>query len=361
MTPDPAWSFDPPRGPGDGEILVVGDTNLMGRADPASAFRHVAATFAAADARLAQMEGLIVADPGARFASGSDPLPYKPGWRHSGPETAAAYASAFSAVACASNVAYPPEACADTAARLAAAGLPACGIGADEDAARAPAIVETQAARIGLLSYTSVFHPSLLPAGPGRPGCAVLPARTAYLPGRRALEMPGAPPEIRTWPEPEAVEVLRADVAALRPRVDVLIVSCHWGLTGAERPVAYQTALAETAAAAGADLVFGHHPHVVQGAANVAGMPVFYSLGNFAFDNPRMIGRHRDGLLLRLLVRDRRIAAIAIVPVQRDAENDVRLLPPQDGEGLRILEAFRSRSAALGQGVALGPRGARLG
>jgi len=350
------WPFDPPRRPDEGEVLVVGDTNLMGRADPSAALRHVAATLGQADAVIGQMEGLIV--DGAE--DGPEPLPYKPGWRHSGPETAAAYAGAFSAVSCASNVAYPPEACADTARRLAAAGLACAGIGRDETAARAPAIVAMPAARIGLLSYTSVFHPGLLPAGPVRPGCAVLPACTAYLPGRRALEMPGAPPDIRTWPEPEAIATLRADIASLRPAVDVLLVSCHWGLSGAEGPADYQIALAEEAATAGADLVFGHHPHVIQGAARACGMPVFYSLGNFAFDNPRMVGRHREGLMLRLLIRDRRIADIAVLPVQRDADNDIRLLPAATGDGRALLQTFAARSAGLGQEVTLGPAGARL-
>lgn len=353
---DGPWPFEPPRAPGEGEVLVVGDTNLMDRTDPASAFRHVAATLRAADAVLGQMEGLLAPDA----ASGPDPLPYKPGWRHSEPEAAAGYAAAFSAVACASNVAYPPEACADTARRLGEVGLPVCGIGADEAAARAPAVVETPAARIGLLSYTSVFHPGLLDAGPAWPGCAVLPARTAYLPGRRALEMPGAPPEIHTWPEPEALETLRADVAALRASVDLVVVSCHWGLSGSPEPQAYQVALAEAAADAGADLVFGHHPHVVGGAARMGRTAVFYSLGNFAFDNPRMVGRHRDGLLLRLLVRERRIARIAVLPVQRDEANDVRILPPEDEAGRAILDAFAARSVALGGRVSVERTGAVL-
>lgn len=340
----------------DGEVLIVGDTNLMGRNDPAAGLRHVAARLAAADAVIGQMEGLIV--QGAE--SGPDPLPFKPGWRHSRPEAAAAYAATFSAVACASNVAYPPEACAETANWLAEAGLPFAGIGADATAARAPAILDLRAARIGLLSYTSVFQPGLLPAGPDRPGCAVLPACTAYAPGRRALEMPGAPPETHTWPDPDATATLRADIAALRPQVDLVIVSCHWGLSGAVAPVAYQTALAETAAAAGADLLFGHHPHVIQGAARAGGMPVFYSLGNFAFDNPRMRGRHRDGLMLRLAIRDRRLAGVTVSPVQRDADNDVRILDPGTGDSRAILEAFANRSKALGQRIVVAPDGAEL-
>ena len=329
----------------EGEILIVGDTNLLGGDARQGSLRYVADRLAAADAVIGQMEGLVLAGAEA----GPDPLPYKPGWRHSGPEAALAYADAFSAVSCASNVAYPPEGCVETAERLKAAGLAFAGIGADAGSARAPAVLDLPIGRIGLLSYTSVFHPGLLPAGPDTPGCAVLPARTGYSPGRRAIEMPGAPPEIHTWPDPSAVATLREDVAALRPQVDVLIVSCHWGLSGAAGPVAYQTALAEVAASAGADLFFGHHPHVVQGAARVGGMPVFYSLGNFAFDNPRMIGRYLDGLMLRVALRDRQIVGITVLPVRRDAENAVRVLAPDEDAGRDILATFAARSAALGE------------
>lgn len=339
---------EPRRPAPEGELLIVGDTNLLGGDLRTGSLRRVADRLAAADAVIGHMEGLAL--DGAE--DGPDPLPYKPGWRHSGPAAARAYAAAFSAVSCASNVAYPPAGCAETAARLSAAGLPFAGIGADEAAARAPAILDLPAARIGLLSYTCVFHPGLLAAGPAAPGCAVLPARSGYSPGRRALEMPGAPPEVHTWPDPAAVATLAEDVAALRPRVDVLVVSCHWGLSGAAGPVAYQTALAEVAAAAGADLVFGHHPHVVQGAARVCGVPVFYSLGNFAFDNPRMIGRHLDGLMLRVALRDRRVAEIAALPVRRDAQNAVRILSPEDEAGRAILATFAARSAELGHVMA---------
>lgn len=340
----------------EGEVLIVGDTNLLGDSGLADRLSHVAERLSAADAVIGQMEGLVV--EGAD--EGPDPLPYKPGWRHSGPAAATAYAATFAAVSCASNVAYPPAGCVETAARLAAAGLPFAGIGADAVTARAPAILDLPAARIGLLSYTSVFQPGLLPAGPDRPGCAVLLAHTGYVPGRRALEMPGALPEVQTWPDPDAVAILRSDIAALRPHVDIVVISCHWGLSGAAGPAAYQTALAETAAAAGADLIFGHHPHVIQGAARVGGMPVFYSLGNFAFDNPRMVGRHRDGLMLRLALRDRRIAGINVLPVQRDGENAVRLLPPDADAGRAILDTFAARSAELGQRIVRGPVGAEL-
>ena len=61
-------------------------------------------------------------------------------------------------------------------------------------------------------------------------------------------------------------------------------VSVHWGKELAEWTSASQRAQARWLIGEGADLVVGHHPHVVQPPACVDGKPVFYSLGNFVFD-----------------------------------------------------------------------------
>lgn len=346
--PEPAapWSFAIPAQPGDQTLLVVGDCNLLDRPDPASAFAGVAATLAAAGGVIGQCEGMLT-DPS------QDPdrpdIPFKSWWRHSERRMAEGFRAAnFRALACASNVAWPPRACADTAETLAAHGLGCAGVGSDEAAARAPAVFTLGAMRIGLLSYTSVFQPHGQAAGPHAPGCATLRAHTAYQPDRRALEMPGADPIILTWPDPDALAAMIADIRALRARVDVAILSCHWGVSGAAAPADYQRAVARAAVAAGADLVFGHHPHVVQGAEVIDGRPVFHSLGNFAFDGSRMIGRHLDGLMLRLLLRAGRLADVAAIPVRRGADNIVRIADPAGAEGARIAAEFADRSAALG-------------
>lgn len=74
------------------------------------------------------------------------------------------------------------------------------------------------------------------------------------------------------------------DVAALRKRADVVIVSMHSGVEYMRKPTQAQIAFAHVAIDAGATLVIGHHPHVIQPSENYRGGLVFYSLGNLVFD-----------------------------------------------------------------------------
>jgi len=352
------WPWTEAASGDDVVLMLTGDTNLQDRAEPASAFARVMPVLVAANAVLGQLEGPLT-------PPSDDPLapdiPHKPGWRHSDPRMAEGLiAAGYRALSLASNVAYPPRAVLDTCRHLAAAGIAHAGGGADAAAARAPARIEVRGTRIGLLGYTSVFWPVGHAALAGAPGVATIRAHTAYAPGRRALEMPGAPPVVHTWPDAAELAVMTDDVRRLRPQVDVLIVSCHWGVSGSETPVDYQRAIARAAVDAGADLVFGHHPHCLQGAEFVAGRPVFYSLGNFAFDWDNMRGRHRDGLLLRLLLRDRRLAGLACLPVRRDHDNLIAPADPETVEAAPLVERWRTLCAALGTEVTLEGRELRL-
>lgn len=74
------------------------------------------------------------------------------------------------------------------------------------------------------------------------------------------------------------------DVAQLRKRSDVVIVSMHHGVEYMTRPTAAQVAFAHAAIDAGAKLVIGHHPHVIQPNELYRDGRIFYSLGNFVFD-----------------------------------------------------------------------------
>lgn len=74
------------------------------------------------------------------------------------------------------------------------------------------------------------------------------------------------------------------DVTELRKRVDIVIVSMHHGIEYAPKPSRAQIAFAHAAIDAGATLVIGHHPHVIEPEENYHGGLIFYSLGNFVFD-----------------------------------------------------------------------------
>ena len=71
-----------------------------------------------------------------------------------------------------------------------------------------------------------------------------------------------------------------------KTRVDILIVSFHWGEEYVQKPSQRQINLAHQAVDSGTDLILGHHPHVIQPTEEYKGKLIIYSLGNFIFDQP---------------------------------------------------------------------------
>jgi poly-gamma-glutamate synthesis protein (capsule biosynthesis protein) len=69
-------------------------------------------------------------------------------------------------------------------------------------------------------------------------------------------------------------------IGAARQVSDFVIVGFHWGTERKAMPNPYQVDLGRMAVDCGADIVWGHHPHVLQGAEIYNGKPIFYSLGN---------------------------------------------------------------------------------
>jgi poly-gamma-glutamate synthesis protein (capsule biosynthesis protein) len=75
-----------------------------------------------------------------------------------------------------------------------------------------------------------------------------------------------------------------AAIEGLKPKCDVVLVSMHAGVEYAAKPHPAQMSFARAAIGAGAAAVLGHHPHVVQPVEEYGGGVIFYSLGNFVFD-----------------------------------------------------------------------------
>ena len=94
---------------------------------------------------------------------------------------------------------------------------------------------------------------------------------------------------------------LREDVTRLRSLVDWVVVTFHWGVPYERYPLPEDRTKARYAIECGADLVVGHHPHVVQPYEVYRDRPIFYSLGNFAFGS----GSSRaEGLVVRVMFSD---------------------------------------------------------
>lgn len=74
------------------------------------------------------------------------------------------------------------------------------------------------------------------------------------------------------------------DIKIHKPTVDWLVVSIHWGNEYLPEPEKWRIDLAHLLVDAGADIIHGHHPHVFQPIEIYKNKPIYYSLGNFIFD-----------------------------------------------------------------------------
>jgi Bacterial capsule synthesis protein PGA_cap len=171
-----------------------------------------------------------------------------------------------------------PNGVEDTIAALRELGIATTGAGMTIDEARRPAIVEAAGIRIGTLSYNCV-GPRESRATSRKAGAAALDVLTHY---ELDYAGPGGPPKAYTFVTPDSLDVLRSDVLALRETVDVVVVAFHKGIGHVPVVVpAYERELARTAIDCGADIVVGHHAHILRGIEIYRGKPVFHGLANF--------------------------------------------------------------------------------
>lgn len=90
-------------------------------------------------------------------------------------------------------------------------------------------------------------------------------------------------------------EDLAADIGALRTQVDRMVVHFHWGIPYQRDPLPEDREKARFAVDCGADVIIGHHPHVIQPFEVYRGRPIFYSVGNFTFGSANS---HAEGLIV---------------------------------------------------------------
>lgn len=147
------------------------------------------------------------------------------------------------------------EALSDTCNVLDTAGILHTGAGENLESASYPVSVNLVGKQIAILGATRVIPEANWAAGKNHGGMLA-----AYDP-RQLLER----------------------IHALRQGNDYVIVYLHWGIERKEQPEKYQRQLGQQCIDAGADLVIGAHPHVLQGIEYYKGKPIVYSLGNFVF------------------------------------------------------------------------------
>ena len=176
---------------------------------------------------------------------------------------------------------YQASGLSDTLATLDKAGIQSVGAGTDLKNARRPIVMEVKGQKVAYLGYYD----------------ADLHAATASSPGTN----------------PRHNDRVAADIKALRSQVDWIVVNYHWGEELAKYPGDWQIDLARFTVDQGADLVVGHHPHVLQGAEVYKGRPIVYSLGNFIFGGKAV--SDYDTAALKVSLKEKQMK-VEFLPVQ---------------------------------------------
>lgn len=91
-----------------------------------------------------------------------------------------------------------------------------------------------------------------------------------------------------------------------KKKVDILIVGVHWGEEYAKKANLYQRLLARQLSEAGADYIVGHHPHWIQDTEIIGSTKVYYSLGNFIFDQ-MWSEETKKGLSVNLIFKGKKL------------------------------------------------------
>lgn len=153
----------------------------------------------------------------------------------------------------------------------------------------------------------------------------------------------------------EGIEKLRG----LEEAPHMIVVACHWGIEKDTQPEAYQLELGRKCIDMGADLVLGHHPHVLQGIEEYKGKLIVHSLGNFSFganrnpaDKDTMIFQQTftfvDGVKQDTL--DAKVIPCSVSSISH--RNNFQPTPLEGEEAARVINKLKEYSADLGVSVA---------
>ena len=345
-------------------------------------FVHVRDTLVGGDLVFGQVETTITARgvraPHAKLAM------------RASPETARAIADAgFHVMSFAGNhcMDWGAEGFADTLHHMTAAGVRLVGAGQTLAEARRPVHARCGGAKVAFLAYSSIL-PDGYWADARRPGCAPLRAHTLY--EMIEPDQPGTPPRILTMAHAEDLAALRRDVTEAKTSADIVVVSMHWGVHMTPVVIAdYQREAAHAAIDAGADLILGHHPHILKGVEFYRGAAIFYSMGNFAIEQPQAFdpgivesesfkhllslhpGAAPDGLyvlpedtrktlIVEATIRGARIGELAVIPAWIDDTSTPHVLAPDNARFAEVCDYVADISAAAGFAISCERSGARL-
>ncbi len=206
---------------------------------------------------------------------------------------------------------YGPQALSDTKSILEANGLATVGAGANRSEAVRARIVRRNGITFAFLAFVTVPQVGI-----------------AY-----RTEMPCTAMGDSS--------LIGAEIDRVRKEADFVLVSFHWGVEYTPRPSMEQVRLARFCIDRGADLIIGHHPHVIQSIEKYRGKFILYSLGNFVFDQHKPV--QRESLIFGCTFRDGKVQFPYIYPAELPYWT-FRPVFPDCAVSVRIAERVKSIS-----------------
>ncbi len=170
----------------------------------------------------------------------------------------------------------------------------ACGGGMNDVEARTPKIIEKNGIKFSFLCYNAITGGLAADSDSG----------TAFL-------------SIEPWYRDNEANIkkLEEDIKSAKKISDVVIVSPHWGVEYKLAPNSSQQKVAKRMIDAGADLIIGTHPHVVQASEYYKGKYITYSLGNLIFDQ-EWSQETKQGIILENYFYKNKQVSANIIPIQ---------------------------------------------
>jgi len=278
------------------KILLFGDTSLL---DPVGAravqdpinqdpFRFVEDTFEQYDYVVGTLESTIDGE------SVGYPNPGKAYTFSNPPETATIFSNAgIDAMSYAGNHTkdYTAPSVTHTIDLLNQAGVASFCAGANNEQAYTPLVVDLKGTKVAFLGFNCIEY--------------------AF---NHATDYEAGTASFSEWK-------VRESISYAKSQADVVVVFAHWGWEHTqELDPEWQVLWAQIFTDAGADVVIGGHPHVVQPQVEVNGKPVFYSIGNFLFPGMAWDPESQKGIMVEINIDEKKISSINTLKILMDGD-----------------------------------------
>jgi poly-gamma-glutamate capsule biosynthesis protein CapA/YwtB (metallophosphatase superfamily) len=227
---------------------------------------------------------------------------------------------------------YGPEALLDTIALIDSCGILHAGAGRNLEEARRPVFFEAGGMRFAFVSFATEAFPGY-GAHSQKPGIAVIRRDPLYGP---------------SCVNPDDVQMMKEVIRGAKKEADLVVAAFHWGLSQSRSLTRSQLTLGRAAVDAGAKLVVGHHPHVLQAAEVYKRSLILYSLGNFVFDlTPEFLApTTRDTVLVKVKLSGKALKEAIFMPAWINEGGQPEILEEKDDKNREIISLFRDLSAA---------------